>query len=131
MIPNLVNTAIGIWLVYAGALDPAEMAARPLVLASGVVIFALAIWAYQGDYLKWPATIAGVVGACLVMYAGFRLSESSAFVSFWVAIFAGITVAVASLWSALYRRPSTPEYSSGNIRQPPASPRSQSTEERK
>ena len=131
MIPNLINAAIGIWLVYAAVLNPGAIAGRVAVLASGVVVFVLAIWAYQGDYLKWPATTAGVLGAGLAVYAGLQLPEPSGFVTFWIALFAGITVAVVSLWSALYRQPSAPEYSGGNFRQAPASPGAAPTEERK
>lgn len=118
MIPNLINTAIGIWLVCAAVLDPARIGRSDIVLASGVVVFVVAIWAYQADYLKWPATTAGALGAGLAAYAGFQLFESSGLVTFWIALFIGITVAVVSLWSVLYRRPSASEYASrGDSRQ--------------
>jgi len=110
MIPNLINTVIGIWLVYAAVLKPIELGGRLAVLASGIAIFALAISAYRADYLKWPATTVGVLGGGLALYAGFQLSEPSGFVTFWVALFVGIGVAIVSLWSALYRQPSAPEY---------------------
>jgi hypothetical protein len=110
MIPNLINTVVGIWLVYAAVLEPAELGERFAILASGIAIFVLAIWAYQTDYLKWPATTAGVFGAGLAGYAGLQLSEPSGFVTFWVALFVGIAVAIVSLWSAVYRRPSAPQY---------------------
>jgi uncharacterized membrane protein HdeD (DUF308 family) len=97
-------------LVYAAVLEPAELGERLAILASGVAIFTLAIWAYQTDYLKWPATTAGVLGVGLALYAGFQLSEPSGFVTFWVALFVGIAVAIVSLWSSLYRQPSAPEY---------------------
>jgi hypothetical protein len=132
MIPNLINTAIGIWLVYAAVLNPAELGGRLAVLISGVVVFALAIWAYQADYLKWPATTAGALGAGLALYAGFQLSEPSGFVTFWVALFVGIAVAIVSLWSALYRHPSAPEYAlRSDLRQPPAGPGTEPAGERK
>ncbi len=118
MIPNLINTAIGIWLVYAAVLNPAELGGRLAVLASGIAVFAFAIWAYLVDYLKWPATTVSTLGAALALYAGIKLSEPSGFVTFWVALFVGVAVAVVSLWSALYRQPSAPEYSSrGDLRQ--------------
>jgi len=110
MTPNLINTVVGIWLVYAAVLKPTELEERLAVLVSGIAIFALAIWAYQTDYLKWPATTVGALGAGLALYAGFQLSEPSGFVTFWVALFVGIAVAIVSLWSALYRQPSAPEY---------------------
>ena len=110
MTPNLMNTVLGIWLVYAAVLKPAELEARLAVLASGIAIFALAIWAYQADYLKWPATTVGALGAGLALYAGIKLSEPAGFVTFWVALFVGIAVAIVSLWSALYRQPSAPDY---------------------
>ena len=110
MIPNLINTVIGVWLVYAAVLQPIELGERLAFLASGVAILALAIWAYQTDYLKWPATTVGVLGAGLGLYAGFQLSQPYGFVTFWVALFVGIAVAIISLWSALYRQPSAPEY---------------------
>lgn len=132
MIPNLINTAIGIWLVYAAVLNPAELGGRLAVLASGIAVLVLAIWAYQADYLKWPATTAGALGAGLAVYAGIQLSESSGFVTFWIALFVGIAVAVASLWSALYRQPSAPEYSShGDLRRTPDGAGAVPTGERK
>jgi hypothetical protein len=115
MIPNLINTVVGVWLVYAAVLKPAELGERLAIIASGAAIFALAIWAYQTDYLKWPATTAGVLGAGLAVYAGFQLSGQSGFVTFWVALFVGIGVAIVSLWSALYRQPSAPDYAARSI----------------
>jgi hypothetical protein len=119
MIPNLVNTAIGIWLVYAAVLNPGEIAGRVSVLVSGVVVLVLAIWAYQDDYLKWPALTAGALGAAFAVYAGLLPSDSSGFVTFWIALFLGSALAVVSLWSALYRQPSAPEYSSGGPQSTP------------
>ncbi|MGH7813182.1 MAG: hypothetical protein ACREQI_04175 [Candidatus Binataceae bacterium] len=110
MIPNLINTAIGLWLVYAAVLNPAEIGGAAVVVASGVVVFVVAIWAYQADYLKWPATTTGALGAGLAVYAGFRLFEPSGFITFWIVLFAGVTIAIVSLWSAIYRRPGAPEY---------------------
>lgn len=126
MIPNLINTTIGLWLVYAAVLNPAQIGVRAVVLASGVVVFGLAIWAYQVDYLKWPSTTAGVLGASLAVYAAV---EPSGLITFWVGLFVGIAMAVVSLWSVLYRRPSAPEYSSGSPRRAPGSGGDHRTEE--
>ena len=132
MIPNLINTAIGVWLVYAAVLNPTELGERFEIVASGIVVLVLAIWAYQADYLKWPATTVGALGAGLSLYAGIKLSEPSGIVTFWVALFVGIAVAVVSLWSALYRQPSAPEYSSrAHLRQVPAGAGAMPAEERK
>jgi hypothetical protein len=122
MIPNLINTAIGIWLVYAAVLNPSEIAGRVSVMVSGVVVLALAIWAYRDDYLKWPALTTGVLGAAFAVYAGFLPSDSSGFVTFWMALFLGIALAVVSLWSALYRQPSAPEYLSSGPQSTPVNP---------
>jgi uncharacterized membrane protein HdeD (DUF308 family) len=122
MIPNLINTAIGIWLVYAAVLNPTEIAGRVSVLVSGVVVLALAIWAYQDDYLKWPALTSGVLGAAFAVYAGLLPSDSSDFVTFWIALFFGSALAVVSLWNALYRQPSAAEYSSGGSQSNPVNP---------
>ena len=116
MIPNLINTVIGLWLVYAAVINPAALGGRWAVLGSGIAVLLIAFWAYRIDYLKWPATSAGVVGVGLAVYAGFQLFEPSGFVTFWVVLFAGIAVAVVSLWSALYRKPSAPEYASRHDR---------------
>jgi len=120
MIPNLINTVIGIWLVYAAVLNPAALGGRMAILGSGIVVLLIAIWAYRVDYLKWPATTAGVLGVGLAVDAGVRLLEPSGFVTFWVVLFAGIAVAVVSLWSALYRKPSASEYASRHDRRRPA-----------
>jgi hypothetical protein len=112
MIPNLINTVIGIWLVYAAVLNPTELGGRLEVFGAGVAAFAVAVWAYLADYIKWPATTAGALGAALALYSGFPTSEPSGFLTFWIALFVGIAVAIVSLWSALYRQPSAPEFAS-------------------
>ncbi len=119
MIPNLINTAIGIWLVYAAVLNPSELGARMAVFASGIVIFLLAIWAYQGDYLKWPSVTAALLGAAFAIYAGVRLFGEQGLVTFWVALFIGIAIAIVSFWSVLYRQPSAPEYAGAALRTAP------------
>jgi hypothetical protein len=128
MIPNLINTAIGLWLVYAAVLNPAEIGGRAVVLACGVVVFGVAIWAYRADYLKWPSTTAGILGASLAVYAAVEASGTSGFITFWVGLFVGIAMAVVSLWSALYRQPSAPEYYAGG-RTPPGSAQDERREE--
>ena len=112
MIPNLINTLIGIWLVYAAVLNPTELGGRLEVFGAGIAALAVAVWAYQADYIKWPATTAGALGAAFALYAGFESSEPSGFLTFWIALFVGIAIAIVSLWSALYRQPSAPEYAS-------------------
>jgi hypothetical membrane protein len=104
MIPNLLNTVLGIALVYCAILVSAPLHdnAWPL-LAAGVGIIALALWARRNDKVKWFNLANAVLGAALVLLGIARaLTPVHLLVMFWWVFWVGVIVAVLAFWSALY-----------------------------
>ena len=109
MIPNLLNTALGIALVYCAILVPGPLhdGAWPL-MAAGIGIIALGLWARRNDKLKWFNLVNVVLGAALVLLGIARaLTPVHPLVMFWWVFWVGIIVAVLAFWSALYNRESS------------------------
>jgi hypothetical protein len=106
MIPNILNTLLGIGLVYCAILAPRLLHDTAwLLAAAGVGVLALALWARSSDRLKWFSLVNGVLGAALVVLGIARaLIAVHAAVMFWWVFWVGIVVAVLTLWSALYTR---------------------------
>ena len=104
MVASLLNTLLGLWLVYAAVLDLAllEGSAWPLALAA-LALVALGLWAYSSDYLKWPGITNAVVGVVLLvlLLSGARVLSHA--LTFWAAFWSGNIAGVLSLWSVLYR----------------------------
>lgn len=106
MIPNLLNTALGLTLVYCAILapNPLQETAWPL-MAAGTGIIALGFWARRDDKLKWFNLVNVVLGAALVLLGVARvLTPVHPLVMFWWVFWVGIIVAVLAFWSALYTR---------------------------
>jgi len=104
MIPNLVNTLVGIWLVYLAVLNPAGIGAgRKALYVSGLVILVLGYWARGSDYVKWYSSTNIVLGVILLLTAGLQLVLWSGEITFWMVFWSGNAVAVISLWAVLYR----------------------------
>ena len=103
MIPNLLNTLIGIVLVYAAVLNPTLIAGHlhPLLVA-GVVILVLAGWAMRSDHHPWQNTVSMLMAVLLGVLGVVPLTLYP-IVTFWGVFWAGIIVAVMALWAALYR----------------------------
>ena len=104
MIPNGLNTIIGIALVYCAILAPDPLHNTVwLLAAAGVGIIALGLWARSSDRLKWFNLVNVILGAALVMLGIARtLTAVHPLVMFWWVFWVGIVVAVLALWSALY-----------------------------
>ncbi len=103
MIPNVLNALVGVALVYAAILQPALINAGvgPLLTAA-IVMFVLAFWAKRSDHHQWQNSINM---ALAVILAAVTLQQFAGVPSgnFWAAFWVGISVAVLSLWAALYR----------------------------
>jgi hypothetical protein len=105
MIGNLLNILVGLWLAYsaifanpAGDMNNASLA----VAAVAVVVFA--VWARQTDRMRWQSGTNIVLAAVLFVVAVVRWVISVApLVSFWIILLVGIAVAIAAMWSMLYR----------------------------
>jgi hypothetical protein len=104
MTPDLLSTAIGLTLVCVSVLDaPYLQGHAPILALAGLILGGLGAWAYQADYLKWPAVIIIIAGATLVVASVFGLAGASSETVFWVVFWSGNSAGVVALWSALYR----------------------------
>jgi hypothetical protein len=106
MIPNLLNSLLGIWLVYAIILNPDLIGSPWRVVVIAIVIFALALWARRTDYSPWQSSTNIVLALLLLLLALLKVpSYVSPLVNFWVLFWVGILVATLALWAAIYRPP--------------------------
>src|SRR3982751_358924 len=106
MTPNILNTLVGLALVYCAVLAPGPLHASMWLLGvTGVVIVALGLWARDGDRLKWFSMVSMMLGIALTVLAmaGSMVAVHPA-VLFWWVFWVGIVVAVTALWSLLYAK---------------------------
>ena len=103
MIANIVNTLLGLVLVYVAVLQPELVSGRPLLTAAvGAVMFAAAWLARRSDHHPWQNNTNMLLALLLIVLAMARV-ERFALVSFWSLFWIGMIVAVLALWAALYR----------------------------
>jgi predicted ferric reductase len=105
MIPNLLNTLLGLWLTYA-AIFPVTVGAHyhRWLFGAAIVTIALALWARRGDYAPWQSTMTIIAAVTLaVILAADRFLISSAVLLFWGVLWVGLVSATVSLWAAIYR----------------------------
>jgi len=106
MIPNLLNTLLGIWLIYAIILSPDSIGSPWRVVVIAIVIFALALWARRTDYSPWQSSTNIVLALLLLLMALLKVPPFvSPLVNFWAVFWVGILVAILALWAAIYRPP--------------------------
>jgi len=103
MIPNIINTLLGLVLVYAAVLNPALMTGRfyPLLIAAAV-IFIMAIWARRSDNHPWQSNV-NIIMAILLAALALLPLRTFPIVTFWGGVWVGVIVANMSLWAILYR----------------------------
>jgi hypothetical protein len=106
VIANLLNTLLGIALVYGAVLSPAVLSRdASSLLVAGVGVIVLAAWARAADEVKWFNTTNLVLGAMLLILGAIRaLTELHPLAVFWSVFWIGSIVAVFALWAALYNR---------------------------
>jgi hypothetical protein len=105
MIANLLNCALGLWLVYVAVLDPAWAGESywRLPLAA-VVLVGLALWARASDFRSWQSSVNRALGALLLVLAALHWQGAAPpLLMFWGVFWAGMLVAILALWAALYR----------------------------
>lgn len=105
MIPDLLNTLLGLWLAYAAIFpQSAGTGGNRLVFVGALLTIALALWARRSDFSRWQssATIAAGTILALITMADL-LTHVSAVLMFWTVLWAGLVSATMSLWAALYR----------------------------
>jgi len=104
MIANLLNTLVGLWLVWEAVLDPAWTQNTWKLPVAGVLVLLLALWARASDYRKWQSTVNLAFGVALLILAVLHWSGAvTPLEMFWGVFWPGILVAVLALWAALYR----------------------------
>ena len=103
MSANLLNTFIGIALVYIAILQPRLLGDRPLLFAAvGVLMFVAAWLARRSDHHPWQNNTNMLLAVLLVVLALVRV-ERFPLASFWSVFWIGLIVAVLALWAVLYR----------------------------
>ena len=105
MIGNLLNILVGLWLDYSAIFaNPAGAMYNVGLAAGAVAVIVFAVWARQTDSLGWQSGTNIVLAAVLLALAVMRWAIGVApLVSFWIILLAGIAIAIAALWSMLYR----------------------------
>ena len=110
MTANLLNAALGLWLVYVAVLAPAWAAGNHWRLPlAGALVVALALWARSSDRLKWHSTVNVVLGAALLGLAALHWENAAPpLLMFWGLFWPGVLVPIVALWAAFYRPGSGP-----------------------
>ena len=105
MIGNLLNILVGLWLAYSAIFANPPGAMNNVALAtSAVAVIVFAVWARQSDPMGWPSGTNIVLGAVLLLVAATRWAIGVApLVCFWIILLVGTAVAIAAMWSMLYR----------------------------
>lgn len=104
MIPNLLNTLVGLWLAYAAIFPTGFGTGRErLILAAAIATILLALWARRTDFAHWQSSTSMVTGALLALVVvAHQVVPMSSVLLFWCVLWAGLIAAVVSLWAALY-----------------------------
>lgn len=105
MIANFATVLIGLWLVYRAifSIPPGDMSQLELV-AAGVAVILLALWARRTDLMTWHSGTNIVLAVIILLLAAARRTvEVDPLASFWMILLIGIALAVTAMWSTLYR----------------------------
>ncbi|MEZ5566070.1 MAG: hypothetical protein R3F24_11340 [Gammaproteobacteria bacterium] len=105
MIPGILNTLVGLVLVYMSVLHLEVIEGRVWhLLVAGIVIIVLALWSRRADAMRWFSSTTIVLGVLLLLFGLLQwMTEIAHLFVFWFVFFDGIMVAVVSLWGALFR----------------------------
>ncbi|HEV2548266.1 MAG TPA: hypothetical protein VGU20_13085 [Stellaceae bacterium] len=104
MIPNLLNTLLGLSLTYV-AIFPTTIGEHfhRWLFGVAIVTIVLALWARRSDYAPWQSTTTIIAAITLaVILVADRFIISSAVLLFWGVLWVGLVSATLSLWAALY-----------------------------
>ena len=105
MIGNLLNILIGLWLAYSTIFaSPAGDMNNVSLAVAAVAVVLCAVWARRTDRMRWQSGTNIVLAAVLSVVAVVRWVIGVApLVCFWIILLSGIAVAIAAMWSMLYR----------------------------
>lgn len=104
MIPNLLNTLLGLWLAYV-AIFPDTIGAQyhRWLFGAAILTIVLSLWARRSDDAPWQSTMSIIAAVTLVVILGAdRYLMSSAVLLFWGVLWVGLISATLSLWAAIY-----------------------------
>lgn len=115
MIPNLLNTLLGVALVYCAVLSPGVLSGNAWgMFVAGVAVIVLALWARTTDAIRWFNTTNVVLGTALLVLGVLRATtEPQPLLVFWSLFWIGSIVSVFALWSGLYKGEAGPEDAGG------------------
>lgn len=103
MIPNVINIAVGLALLYAVILDPNWAYHRYLPFAVfSVIILVMAVWARRSDARRWFSSVNIVLAVALGVLSLWPLATVP-IVAFWGGLWVGCIVPVLAFWAILYR----------------------------
>ncbi|MDE2150514.1 MAG: hypothetical protein KGJ55_11955 [Gammaproteobacteria bacterium] len=103
MIANLINTALGLVLVYSAILDPDLFEGKAIRIGlCAAAVFALALWARRSDAYRWQSSADMLLAALLLALALLQF-RSPALLTFWGLFWIGILVSVLALWAVMHR----------------------------
>lgn len=103
IIANILNTLLGLGLVYVAILDINVLAGRiwPMALLSGVV-FVLALFSRRHDVEGWQSATTMVVSVGLLIIALVQ-HQPWQYLTFWGLFWVGILVSTLALWGAIQK----------------------------
>jgi hypothetical protein len=105
MMANFATTLIGLSLAYRAIFSiPAGNLSQIEMLAAGIAVILLAVWARRTDLMGWPSGTTIVLGVIILLLAAtHRTVGVDPLILFWMLLLIGVTTAIAALWSILYR----------------------------
>lgn len=102
MIPNIINTLVGLGLIYATVLQPTWIEQQYLPMGIfAIVILVMAIWARRTDAHYWFSTVNISLAVALGILSLFPLPTLPN-LTFWGGFWVGSLVPVIALWAAIY-----------------------------
>lgn len=103
MIPNIINTLVGLVLACLTVLYPLWIERQYLpLLVFAAVICLMALWARRSDPARWFSSVNIVMAILLAILALLPLPTLPN-LAFWGGFWVGIIVPVVALWAVLYR----------------------------
>jgi hypothetical protein len=105
MIANFATILIGLWLVYRAifSVSSGDLSQFEL-MAAGFAVILLALWARRTDRMNWQSsTNMALAAIILLLVAAQRAVAVDPLVAFWMILLIGISVAIAAMWSIIYR----------------------------
>jgi hypothetical protein len=105
MIANVALVVIGLWLVYRAIFAiPAGEMTQIEIMAEGVAVILLALWARRTDIMRWNSGTNIWLAVLILLLAAARYVVAlDPLVAFWMLLLIGIAVAICAMWSILYR----------------------------